>query len=581
MTQYQLLLTQNIHASLTEWAERLVDGTRGGIITFGSGSIPTTLSPGTSGYVLYSAGNGADLYWGAVDNHVQNTDTGTTSNSFSIGSGNNDGKFVLSSTSGGGDFKTTLEIVTPTADTKWVLRNVDDYVLGENSSAVISNKSLSDSTTFFVDVTDDTKKLKIDVTGTTGITGTLQSAFTTARTVTLPDASDTLVGTATTDTLTNKTYDTAAVGNIFKINTNQINAYTGTGSTVVLSTNPIITGPTIDDIKTSGVAVSADLWSEITTGSIAIGAGLTTGTLNIDSVSTGTHIVNIAAGNTSSGEVKTVNIGTGGVSGSTVNVSIGGANAGSTVTVNRDLVVTGDLTVNGTTTTINATTLNVDDKNIELGAVASPSDATAEGGGISLKGTTDKTITWLTASGWTFSEDVSIASGKVFKVNGTTVLTSTAVLGITGTNIVTKSGTESITGAKTFDKDAILMKGTNTGTTTISTANTSATSYTATLQAATGTIAYLSDITAAALAKASYTDIDTGTDDTKYVTSLGLRQSKILRKKASAPAYNDDVAASDMNSVYFDGNYIYVPRVIGTAGSGRWGRTAVASIWVS
>ena len=40
---------------------------------------------------------------------------------------------------------------------------------------------------------------------TTAITGTLASTFTTAKTLTLPDATDTLVGRATTDTLTNKT----------------------------------------------------------------------------------------------------------------------------------------------------------------------------------------------------------------------------------------------------------------------------------------------------------------------------------------------------------------------------------------
>jgi hypothetical protein len=53
---------------------------------------------------------------------------------------------------------------------------------------------------------------------------------------------------------------------------------------------------------------------------------------------------------------------------------------------------------------------------------------------------------------------------------------------------------QSVTGLKTFDKDKLAMKGTSTGVTIISTANTSATSYTATLQAGDGTIAYLTDI---------------------------------------------------------------------------------------
>jgi len=78
-----------------------------------------------------------------------------------------------------------------------------------------------------------------------------------------------------------------------------------------------------------------------------------------------------------------------------------------------DLVIGGNLTVNGTTSTINSTTVQVDDKNIELGTVATPTDATADGGGITLKGATDKTINWVNSTdAWTFSERVSIPVGS-------------------------------------------------------------------------------------------------------------------------------------------------------------------------
>ena len=67
----------------------------------------------------------------------------------------------------------------------------------------------------------------------------------------------------------------------------------------------------------------------------------------------------------------------------------------STLSVVNNVVVGGDLTVNGTTTTIDSQTLSVKDKNIEMGVVSSPSDATADGGGLTLKGATDKTFNWV------------------------------------------------------------------------------------------------------------------------------------------------------------------------------------------
>ena len=73
------------------------------------------------------------------------------------------------------------------------------------------------------------------------------------------------------------------------------------------------------------------------------------------------------------------------------------------------LVLTGDLTVQGTTVTLDATTLLVEDKNIELGNVAVPTDITADGGGITLKGTTDKTINWINATdAWEFNQNLNV-----------------------------------------------------------------------------------------------------------------------------------------------------------------------------
>ena len=85
-------------------------------------------------------------------------------------------------------------------------------------------------------------------------------------------------------------------------------------------------------------------------------------------------------------------------------------------TLSGNATVTGDFTVNGTTTTIDTTTLSVEDKNIELGKVSTPSDTSASGGGITLKGATDKTINWLDSTdSWTSSEHFSVSGQKEFR----------------------------------------------------------------------------------------------------------------------------------------------------------------------
>ena len=104
------------------------------------------------------------------------------------------------------------------------------------------------------------------------------------------------------------------------------------------------------------------------------------------------------------------------------------------------VIIGGDLTVNGTTTTVHSTTVSVDDKNIELGAVSGvPTDAGADGGGITLKGTTDKTFNWVDATdAWTSSEHLNLLTGKSFFINGTNVLSSTALgAGVTSSSLTT------------------------------------------------------------------------------------------------------------------------------------------------
>ena len=87
-----------------------------------------------------------------------------------------------------------------------------------------------------------------------------------------------------------------------------------------------------------------------------------------------------------------------------------------------DLILSGNLTVSGTQTIINTNVLQVEDKHIEIGKVSTPSDTTADGGGIILKASSDRTFLWVNATdAWTSSEHIQVASGKTFIGDGSTL----------------------------------------------------------------------------------------------------------------------------------------------------------------
>ena len=106
------------------------------------------------------------------------------------------------------------------------------------------------------------------------------------------------------------------------------------------------------------------------------------------------------------------------------------------------LTLSGDLTVNGTTTNINSTNLVVEDKNIVLGDTTTPTDTTADGGGLTLKGATDHTFNWINATdAWTSSEHMDLASGKSYKINNVAI--STALPALTWSDV--KNGKSGLT----------------------------------------------------------------------------------------------------------------------------------------
>jgi hypothetical protein len=87
------------------------------------------------------------------------------------------------------------------------------YATGTDANIALHLSGKGTSRVVVQDGTDGTKRIAIDPSGaTTATVLTLASVQTVARTLTFPDATDTLVGKATTDTLTNKTLVAPALG---------------------------------------------------------------------------------------------------------------------------------------------------------------------------------------------------------------------------------------------------------------------------------------------------------------------------------------------------------------------------------
>jgi len=118
-------------------------------------------------------------------------------------------------------------------------------------------------------------------------------------------------------------------------------------------------------------------------------------------------------------------------------VGIFTTNPSSTLDVNGDVKVQGSLTVAGDSTFINASTLRVEDKNIELGLLddSTEGDDTAiDDGGIILRSINgSKDLTWKQATAsWTSNQDIDLEQGvnnanPGYRINGNKILTETEI----------------------------------------------------------------------------------------------------------------------------------------------------------
>lgn len=98
----------------------------------------------------------------------------------------------------------------------------------------------------------------------------------------------------------------------------------------------------------------------------------------------------------------------------------------SLTTIGGNLIIEGDLTVQGDTTTVNTSILTIEDKNIVLANIgdgSGNSDEYADGGGMILKGASDHEFIWDRAgTKWVSTEHIDLESGKAYKIDGVTVL---------------------------------------------------------------------------------------------------------------------------------------------------------------
>ena len=266
-----------------------------------------------------------------------------------------------------------------------------------------------------------------------------------------------LTGTASSVTTNaNLTGDVTSVGNATAIAAGvivdaDINASAGIVDTklATISTAGKVSNSatTATSANTASAIVARDASGNFTAGTITAVGGLT-GNVNASGVSTAAFLQ--ATTVNASGIVTASQFSTG-VSGTGINISVSGStgtiSGPSTLVIDPSGVgdntgtvrIKGDFMVDGTQTIINSSVIDLGDFRIGIGTTAA-GDVTLDGSGVGIGSIGyQKTFTWNnSSSALKSSENLDVASGKVYKVNGTEVLSGTnlaAGIGVSGTSL--------------------------------------------------------------------------------------------------------------------------------------------------
>ena len=242
---------------------------------------------------------------------------------------------------------------------------------------------------------------EITVTANNSTNETVYPIFVDGATGSQGAESDTgLTYNPSTGALTSTSFVGAVTGNVTGNASGSSGSCTGNAATATEGTNVTVTANNSTNETVYPVFVDGATGTQ----------GIETDTGFTYNPSTGTLAATTFTGNLTGNVTGNV---TGNCSGTAATVTGAAQSAITSVGTLTGLTVSGDLTVQGTTTTVSSTTITVADKNIELGKVASPSDTTADGGGLTLKGASDKTFNWVDATdAWTSSEHIHLGDDK-------------------------------------------------------------------------------------------------------------------------------------------------------------------------